>query len=89
MERFLDFCEWCTGKVLNQLSPGCVGGGCCCLIFLFGKFNIFHRPDEAMLFVMVKVCLRLKIYLFYGTFENFVLLININKQNERLSFTGF
>ena len=37
----------------------------CYLQFVqFGKCNIFHRPDEAMLFVMVKDYLHLEIFLF-------------------------
>ena len=41
----------------------------------FGKYNIFDRPDEAMLFVMVKDCLWLNIFLLYRPLKNFALLI--------------
>ena len=47
-----------------------------CKWYNFGKYNIFYTSDEAMLFVMAKVCLWLKIFLFYKTCENFFLLTN-------------
>ena len=31
--------------------------GAMCGKYNFGKYNLFYRPDEAMLFVMVKACL--------------------------------
>ena len=58
-----------------------------CSVYNFGKYIIFHRPDETMLFVMVKACLHLEIFLFVRTFENFVLIINENKWNENVTFT--
>ena len=51
-----------------------------------GKDKIFHRPGEAMLFVMVKTCLCLKIIISFRTFENFV-LIYVYKQDKKPSFT--
>ena len=39
------------------------------------------------MFFMVKACLQLEIFLFYRTFENLVLPINTNKQNEKLTST--
>ena len=44
-----------------------------------GKYNIFQRPDEAMLFVMVKAHLYLKIFLFSELSENSALLTYSNK----------
>ena len=38
-------------------------------------YNIFHRPDEAILFVMVKVCPRLKNILLVRTFKEFIVII--------------
>ena len=57
-----------------------------------GKYSIFHRPDKAMLFVMVKACLPLKIILFsvlmrtllfsYSFASVQLILIYINSQNS-------
>ena len=41
-----------------------------------GKYNVFHRPDEAMLFVMVKVCLHLKNILLFRKLKDFLLFLN-------------
>ena len=41
-----------------------------------GKYNIFHWPDEAMLFVMVKAELHLKIILLDRALKDFIHLIN-------------
>ena len=40
-----------------------------------GKYNIFHRPDEAMLFVMVKACLHIQNILLFRTLKEFILII--------------
>ena len=48
---------------------------------------MFHRPDEAMLFGMVKACLCLEIYLFFRTLETFVLPTYAIKHNEKHPFT--
>ena len=42
----------------------------------FVKYDIFHTPDEAIMFIMVKVHLKVEIFLFYRASEDFVLLIN-------------
>ena len=34
--------------------------------FIISKYNIFHRPDETMLFVVVKAFLHIKIILFFS-----------------------
>ena len=36
-------------------------------VFNIGKENTVHRPDEAILFVLVKACLQLEIFLFTET----------------------
>ena len=54
----------------------------------FGKDNIFHKPDEAILFVMMKACLHLKIIFLFRTFENTVLFIYGFKKNEQPSCTS-
>ena len=56
-----------------------------CGKYNFGKYNIFHRPDETILFLMVKGCLHLKTFCFLRT-ENFVLLMHAYKQNEKPLF---
>ena len=61
--------------------------GVICSVYNFGIHNIFHRPDEVMLLVMVKACLCLGMFVFYRTFEHFILLINSKKQNEKLTLT--
>ena len=57
----------------------------------FGKYNIFHRADEAILSVVVKCCLYLKIFLLFRTFENVVLLYiyTIRTRNLNLYITQF
>ena len=40
-----------------------------------GKYNICHRPDEAILFVMVEACLCLENILFFRTLNEFILII--------------
>ena len=57
------------------------------VVYNIGKYNIFHTPDTAILFVLEKACLCLQILLLFIILENFVLLININKKNEKLTFT--
>ena len=52
-----------------------------------GKWNIFHRSDEAMLFVMMKAWLHFKIILSFRTFENFFLHLYGFKKNEKSSLT--
>ena len=47
------------------------------------KHTIFHRPDEAMLFVMVNTCLHLKNILLLRTLNDVICLINGYKQNEK------
>ena len=42
-----------------------------------------------MLFVMVKACLHLDIFLFYRTFESYVLLINTNEHNEKYTSISY
>ena len=42
-----------------------------------GKHNIFHRPDVAMLFVMMKACLHWNIFLLFRKFENIILHLYI------------
>ena len=37
-----------------------------CSLYNFCKYNIFHRPEEAMLFFMVKACLHLELFLFFS-----------------------
>ena len=39
------------------------------LIINIGKCNIFHKPDEAMIPVMLKACLYLKIILLFRTLK--------------------
>ena len=39
------------------------------------KYSIIHRPNEAILLVMVKLCLHLKIILLFTTLNHFILLI--------------
>ena len=46
------------------------------------EYNIFHRPDEAMLFVMVKACLCLKHNLFIQNLEGLY-------SSNRRSFLSF
>ena len=48
-----------------------------------GKCNTFFRPDEAMLFVMVKACLHSNYFLFLRVNKDLVLSINESKQNEK------
>ena len=43
--------------------------GTICGKYNFVKYNIFHKHDEAMLFVMVKACLWLNIFLLFGTLD--------------------
>ena len=50
------------------------------------KHEIFHKPNEAMLFVMVKAYLYLKNILLFRTFKEFIFLIIRYKQN--LKFLG-
>ena len=46
-----------------------------------GKYNIFHRPDKAMMFVMVKACLCANIILSFRTFENlFFIYMELNRK---------
>ena len=40
-----------------------------------GKYNTFHRPNEAMLFDMVKTCLHLKNTVLFSTQKEFILHI--------------
>ena len=58
------------------------------LSIIIGKYNIFHRLDDTMLFVMVKACLHLKIILLLRTFENFVLIyvIFLDRKNDDIGF---
>ena len=49
------------------------------------KYNIFHRPDEAMLFFMVKACLCLQNMLSFRTLKEFFLIIIGLKQNDELT----
>ena len=58
--------------------------GTICSLYNFGKYNIFQRPDETMLFVMVRACLHLEIFPCFRSFDCFVPLIIINKQNKNL-----
>ena len=51
------------------------------------KYHIFFRPDEAMLFVMVKACLHSNYFLFLRVNKDFVLSFNESKQNEKPSLT--
>ena len=57
------------GPCTQQMMPSVVSMN-------VGKYNIFYRPDEAMLFVIVKACLHLKIILLFITLKDFILLIN-------------
>ena len=61
--------------------------GVICSVYNFDKYSICHNSEGAMLFVMVKVCLYLEIFLFFRTIENFVLLKITMKQNEKLTST--
>ena len=57
-----------------HLAPGvthCTTNGAIC-----GKYNIFCRPDEAMLFVMIKVFLHLQNVLLFRTLEVLTLIMN-------------
>ena len=54
---------------------------------MFYRMYIFHRTNEAMMFVMVKACLHANIILLFRTFENLVLHLYVFKQNEKASFT--
>ena len=51
-----------------------------------GKYNTFHGSDEAMLLVLVKACLQLKIFLIFGTLKDFVLLITTKNSSNRFVF---
>ena len=42
-----------------------------------GRYSIFYRPDEAMLFVMVKACLHLQNILLFITLKKFIPIIII------------
>ena len=57
--------------------------GAICNWHNFGKYTTLHRPDKAIMFVTVNACLYLEIFLFSRIFENFVLLINTNQENEK------
>ena len=51
------------------------------------KYNIFHRPDEAMLFVMVKACLCLKIIqLFRALKDCFLPSMDINRMETSSTY---
>ena len=39
-----------------------------------GKYNIFHRPNETILFVMVKVCLHLQNILLFRNLKEFIII---------------
>ena len=39
-----------------------------------GKYNIFHRPEEAILFVMVKACLHYESFLFLRALKEYFLI---------------
>ena len=60
-----------------------------CNFYNFSKYNIFHKPDEAMLLFMVKACLWLEIFLFYRTFENSIYLISANTLNSACQKVAF
>ena len=51
------------------------------------KHNIFHRPDEAILFVMIKAGFLSNIILLFRTFANFVLHLYGFKHNKKPLFT--
>ena len=53
----------------------------------FCKYNISHRPDEAMLFVIVQICLCYQIIVLFRTQKDFILLINGHKHNYKPSST--
>ena len=63
------------------LAPGvthCIINDAICGKYHFGSYKIFHKFDVAILIVMVKACLCLKIILLLSTFENFVLLTYVH-----------
>ena len=47
-----------------------------CSVYNFDKYNILHRPDEAMLLSWWKFACPWKYFLLFRIFESFVLLIN-------------
>ena len=48
-----------------------------------GKYNIFKRPDKALLFVMLKVCIHLKYIQLFITWKDFTFLSNGYNQKEK------
>ena len=46
----------------DNMAGGHTGNGATCGSYNFGKYTIFHRPDKAVLFIMVKASLRLSIF---------------------------
>ena len=74
-------------SALHPISGTSHKTGAICSVYIFGKYKIFCGPDEAKMFVMVKACLCLKsFWVFFRTFENFV-LINAHKQNKKITLT--
>ena len=51
-----------------------------------GKYNIFHIPDEAMLYVMMKACICPNIILLFRTFENFALHLHFFMSYQFIQF---
>ena len=47
-----------------------------CSVYNLDEYNIFHRPDKAMLFVMVKTFWCWEAFLLLKTFDHLVVLIN-------------
>ena len=54
-----------------------------------GKYNFFHRPDEAMHYFMVKACRHLQYILLFRTLKEFILITIGFKQIEKFIFTYF
>ena len=48
--------------------------GARCGEYKYWKYNIFHRPDEVILFVMVKACLHLKNILLFRALQSLFFL---------------
>ena len=60
-----------------HLAPGvthCTANGPICDKCNIFKYNIFHRPDEVMLFAMVKACLCSKNVMLFRTIKEFIII---------------
>ena len=61
----------------NHFTQGvthCIANGAICGKYNIGRYNIFHRLYEVMLFVMVKACLHLQNILLFKAKKELSLL---------------